>query len=117
MTGCKSGFEARSGRDRLLSMIKDDIIARLKDREEDLRRLGVLHVALFGSRARGDDHAKSDTDLLVELDPSADISIFDYAGLKRYIGNLVEGPVDVVDRAALKQGLQRITEAEAIYAF
>ena len=34
-------------------MNRDDIIARLKDAQADLNRLGVRHVALFGSRARG----------------------------------------------------------------
>jgi predicted nucleotidyltransferase len=42
---------------------RDEIIARLKEREADLRAQGVAHAALFGSVARGDDRLDSDIDI------------------------------------------------------
>jgi len=42
-------------------MNREDIIARLRENEAELRRRGVADAALFGSRARGDDRADSDT--------------------------------------------------------
>jgi uncharacterized protein len=54
--------------------------------------------ALFGSRARGDQRPGSDTDIMIEFGPTARIAVFDYAGLKGYIAELFDGPVDVVNR-------------------
>ena len=98
-------------------MGKQDILDRLKENEGALRARGVTHAALFGSRARGDNRPDSDTDIMVEIDPNADISVYEYVGLKRYIATLLEGPVDVIDRDALRPHIRRPAESEAVYAF
>jgi len=36
-------------------MNKQDILNRLRENQRTLRERGVMHAALFGSRARGDD--------------------------------------------------------------
>jgi hypothetical protein len=95
---------------------REEIIARLKENEAALRARGVAHAALFGSRARGDQRPESDTDIMIEFDPTARITVFDYAGLKRDLAALLDGPVDVVNRDAMKPYL-RLATAEAIYAF
>jgi uncharacterized protein len=55
---------------------------------------------VFGSRARGNQRADSDTDIMIEIDPGAPVGVWEYAGIKSYIASLFEGPVDVVDREA-----------------
>jgi predicted nucleotidyltransferase len=45
------------------------------------RQRGMAHAALFGSRARGDQVDESDTGTMIEFDPGAWVTIFDYAGL------------------------------------
>jgi len=77
----------------------------------------VAHAALFGSRARGDQGRDSDTDVMIEFDPAARITVFDYAGLKDYIAVLFEGRVDVVNRDGLKPFIKPAVTADAIYAF
>ena len=81
---------------------RQDVIARLRENETALRSRGVAHAAVFGSRARGDAGPDSDTDIMIEIDPDAHIGVWGYAGLKEYIATLFDGPVDVVDREALK---------------
>jgi len=98
-------------------MGKEEILGRLQAHEASLRQRGVSHAALFGSRARGDQHPGSDTDILIELDPAARMTVFDYAALKEYIAGLFDQPVDVVNREGLKPGLKPVAIAEAIYAF
>ena len=61
-------------------MNREEIIARLRENEVALRKRGVAHAALFGSRARGDQRPKSDTDIMIEFDPAASTSL-------RTIGN------------------------------
>lgn len=98
-------------------MKRNEIIERLKEREADLRAHGVMHAALFGSVARNEQNAHSDIDILVDLDPKIVATMFDYAGLKDYVGSLFQGTVDVIDRQALKPRIRPHATADAIYAF
>lgn len=98
-------------------MNRPDAIAILRKSEPALRERGVLHVALFGSVARGENHSGSDVDIMVEIDPAARITIFDYVELKEYISNLFDGPVDVVNRDGLKSYVAPAATAGAVYAF
>jgi uncharacterized protein len=98
-------------------MNREEIIARLRENEAALRQRGVAHAALFGSRARGDQRLESDTDVMIEFDPAARITIFDYAGLKDDIAALFDGRVDVVNRDGLKPYVKPAATTGAIYAF
>jgi len=101
----------------MLAMNRSEIIARLRENERALRRRGVAHAGLFGSRARGDNRDDSDTDIMVELAPDARVSVYDYVGLKNYIAGLFDGPVDVVTRDSLKPYLRPAATSELVYAF
>jgi uncharacterized protein len=98
-------------------MNRQQILDCLRENESALRARGVTHAALFGSRARGDDRLGSDTDVMIEIDPDADLSLFDYAGLKDYIASLMEGRIDVVCRDSLKPCIRPLATADAVYAF
>jgi predicted nucleotidyltransferase len=43
-----------------------------------------MHAALFGSLARGDGRP-SDIDIMIEIDPDARMTVFDYVHLKEYL--------------------------------
>jgi uncharacterized protein len=43
--------------------------------------------------------------------------MFDYAGVKDFVAGLFEGPVEVIDREALKPRLRPRADADAIRAF
>ena len=98
-------------------MERQEIIARLRENEAALRARGVTHAALFGSRARGDARPDSDTDIMIEIDPDAPVGLWEYVAIKDYIASLFDGPVDVVDRDALKPYVKPAATIDAIYAF
>jgi len=98
-------------------MNRQEILAKLRESEPALRARSVRHAALFGSRARGDDRPDSDIDIMLEFDPAAHVTVFNYAGLKDYIAGLFDGPVDVVNRDGLKPYVRPAATTDAVYAF
>jgi uncharacterized protein len=95
-------------------MDKNAILARLREHEPASRQRGVTHAALFGSRARGDNRADSDIDILVEIGP---MSLWGYVGLTQFIAGLFPDPIEVADRSRLKPFVRPAAERDAIYAF
>ncbi|HYI95636.1 MAG TPA: nucleotidyltransferase domain-containing protein [Bryobacteraceae bacterium] len=51
------------------------VLESLRNHENELRRLGVAHAAVFGSVARGEATAESYVDVLLELDDTQAIGI------------------------------------------
>ena len=98
-------------------MTRDQVITTLRTHEQELRRRGVLHAALFGSLARGDARPRSDIDIMIEIAPDAPVGVFEYVGLKHYISGLFPDRVDIANRAGLKAFIRPSAERDAIYAF
>jgi predicted nucleotidyltransferase len=98
-------------------MNKRDAIEILRRHQADLRARGIVHAALFGSVARGEAGPQSDIDIMIELAPDASLDIFAYVELKNFIAALFPGPVDVVNRDALKSYVRPPATADSIYAF
>ena len=69
--------------------------------------------AIFGSYARGDFHADSDLDLLVDLDAGA--NLLDLVGLEQFLEDKLGCKVDVVPRESLREELRSSVFSEAIY--
>lgn len=89
----------------------------LKDHQPELQRRGVKHAAIFGSVARGEARTDSDIDILIDLDQARPMGLFEYANLRLYIGEMIGGSVDVVNRKTLKRCLRDTVIREAVDAF
>lgn len=92
-----------------------EALQTLRRSEKALRARGVQRAALFGSVARGDN--RPDIDIMIEIDPEAHITVFDYVDLKEYIAGLFDEPGHVVSREGLKPYVRPAATADAIYAF
>ncbi len=89
-------------------------LALLSQHKPELqRRFGVLRLALFGSRARDQSRADSDTDVWVVFDGPA--SSARYFGVQFYLEDLLGCPVDLVTDKALRPELRPFIEPEAIH--
>lgn len=84
-------------------------------REEILRicaRYGARNVRVFGSVARGEAHAQSDVDFLVEMEPGR--SLLDLGGLQYELEELLGCRVDVVTPRGLKPRIRDQVLREAV---
>ena len=90
-----------------------EVIARLRQNEEVIRRFGATALYLFGSAAPDEMTDKSDVDLFIDYDPNGD--------LDQDIENFVRGlDYDAyVQRRIVKRGVERcvdiISEASRTY--
>jgi uncharacterized protein len=94
-------------------MNREEIFLIIKNHRAELEQYGVDALAVFGSLARGDDHAQSDIDLLVEF--NRPVGLFQFVRLKLYLEELVGRPVDLVTIDALKPALKERILQEMIY--
>jgi predicted nucleotidyltransferase len=93
------------------------VVQTLRQNEVELHRRGVRHAAVFGSVVRGEARAASDIDILIDLDPERPMGIFEYARLKLYVGQMLGGAADVVNRKTLKPLLRDNILREAVNVF
>lgn len=82
-----------------------------------LQQLGVKHLSLFGSTARGTQDPDSDIDLMLDLDAKRCIDLFDYAGIVAEIQKLLPQPVDVARRDRLKPHVAADALRDEIHVF
>ena len=98
-------------------MTLEQALQTLRRAEAELRAKGVVHAGIFGSTARGEQRADSDIDIVIDFDPSARITIFDYVGVREDIAELFDRRVDVVDHRGLKPELRPNVARDLVYAF
>jgi predicted nucleotidyltransferase len=90
---------------------RQTVIQRLQSRREDLERMGVRYLALFGSLARDEVRPDSDIDILVDLERPA--GLLKHAQLENYLMALLEHDVDLMPRDSVRPQLQTRIAREA----
>lgn len=79
---------------------RDQAVTRLSACEQDIRALGVVRLALFGSVLRGHAHAESDVDFIVQFAPGAKTYARFFA-LSELLHERLGRPVELVTTEAL----------------
>jgi uncharacterized protein len=64
------------------------LIARLRGHADEIRRHGITSLAIFGSRARGEERPDSDLDVLVAYDPRQPFTLYDLVRVERLLEEL-----------------------------
>jgi predicted nucleotidyltransferase len=95
----------------------EEVKATLQAHDAELRELGVLHVDVFGSMARGEATKDSDIDLLVAFDGARRYTLLDHERVQRRLGALLGVPVDVTVRPMRKERFRERVERELVRAF
>jgi len=94
---------------------QDSVISILRAHETELKSLGIIGIALFGSVARGE--AGNDVDLMAEFDESRRLTLLDMVKFERRLSAMIGAPVDLASRKLLKDSVRERSLQEAIVAF
>jgi predicted nucleotidyltransferase len=97
-------------------MQRDQAIAKLKQHETELRRLGVEHLYLFGSTARGTAREDSDVDLFFDYERGK-LGLFELMDIKERTSRILGRKADIMTRDSLHKVLRRQIEASAVQVF
>lgn len=97
-------------------MKRGEAIKRLRRHEADLKRLGVAHLYIFGSTARGEARDDSDVDLFFDYEKGK-FGLFELMDVKEYATNILGRKADIMTRDSLHKMLRRQIEASAERVF
>lgn len=89
-----------------------DELYTLKSEIDSLaKQFGAVHVRVFGSVSREEEHADSDVDFLIDLLPGH--GLLDQGGLLMALTDLLGRPVDVFTEQSLKQEIRQTVLRDA----
>jgi predicted nucleotidyltransferase len=97
-------------------MQRDEVIAKLRRHEAELRRLGIEHLYLFGSVARGEAREDSDVDLFFDH-PEGSLGLFQLMDVKDAAARILGRNTDIMTRRSLHPVLRERIEASALQVF
>jgi predicted nucleotidyltransferase len=70
-----------------------------------LRKYGILSASVVGSVARGQQNAKSDIDIVIEV--IHPISLLTFARIKLELEEILKTKVDLIERTAIKPRIRK----------
>ena len=98
-------------------MDREFVMDRLKRNRSDLQKLGLAHVSLFGSTARGMQNQISDVDLAVKFDEAAKIDLFRFAAINEKLRRLLGVNVDMIVEPARNARIQAEIDRDRMRVF
>jgi hypothetical protein len=92
-------------------MTREEIIATIRGHSKAIRAEGVSKLAIFGSRARGDNRSDSDLDILIDIEPDASFSILNLIGVEHIVQDATGLPTQATMRRSMQPRFaQRISD-------
>ncbi|HZQ12558.1 MAG TPA: nucleotidyltransferase family protein [Pseudolabrys sp.] len=98
-------------------MDRFETIARLKHSAQAIKAMGATSLYVFGSTARDKATPASDLDLFIDYDPASKFNALDLVGIKQYLEDELQVPVDVTTRDGLHPMLRSEIERTAVRVF
>ena len=99
-------------------MNTEQVIAKLREHETELKAAGVEHLFLHGSYARGMAiRDVSDVDVIAEFDPVRRLSLVDMVAIENRLADLLGVRVDLSPANTLKEPVKQKAVREAVLAF
>jgi len=98
-------------------MTRDAIISKLRAIRSRLADEGVVHLAMFGSRARGDNRSDSDIDLLIEVSQPRTFSMLNLVGVEQIVTEEIGVPTNAIMRRSLDPAFDTSIRDDVVEVF
>jgi len=96
-------------------MKRQEACQLVQSHQQELQKLGVKSLNIFGSVARDEANPQSDIDILVELDES--IGFFEFFRIQHYLEDLLQCSIDLGTVDALKEHLRQPILKDTVHVF
>jgi len=100
---------------RVLS--RDELVEALRRMRSTLAALGITRLALIGSRARGDNRADSDVDVIVDVAAGRKFSLLDLVAVEQALEDQVGLPANAFMRRSLDKSFAEGTRRDEVTVF
>lgn len=99
------------------NLSRDELISELRALRSTFAGAGVVHMRLFGSRARGDNRMDSDVDLMIEVDPDRKFSLVELSRIDLAVQDRLGLPASVVMRRSAEPAMLAAADRDGIALF
>ncbi len=96
------------------TMKKDEVLKVIALHREELKKMGVKSLNLFGSVARDEAKTDSDVDFLVEFD--SEIGLFEFIKVRLFLEDILDCSVDIGTIDALREHMREVVTKDLIHA-
>lgn len=98
-------------------MRRDEVLAKLRAHEAELRATGVKTLYLFGSTARDEARDDSDVDLLFDLGEERGFTLLHQIALQERLAEIVGRDVDLGSVGGLRRWVRESIERDRVRVF
>lgn len=94
-----------------------EVVKNLRTHKDSLKDCHITHLWIFGSVARGEEHATSDIDVIVEIAPDAKMFLTAFSRLQLDLSDLLGHPVDLAEWRTLRPTVVQEAKSDAVMVF
>lgn len=102
---------------KAMGKLLDDMMSRIRQEKSELRRRGILHLAIFGSTVRGEERADSDVDIAVDIEPGHPFSLIRMEDTRLRLEEILGRPVDLGETSAFRPAVRTAFDQEHVRVF
>lgn len=100
-------------------MDKAEALRRLREHEPELRAMGIEHLSIFGSTARGEQREDSDVDLVATVDYQRvrKLGPFGFFGIEGKIEEMLGAKIDFMTEPYEQPRLKSEIDRDRVHVF
>jgi uncharacterized protein len=87
----------------------------LLEEKEEMSKLGINNIGVFGSYVRGEANDNSDIDILIDVSPESSLTFFSLIEIELKLSEIFNNKIDIVIKSDLKPNIGKTILSEVEY--